>query len=193
MSYQFPNADLSNVEVIVKRRRIAPTLAKHDSAADAERARTPRVYRTGPLPCEISPKVSEPTDASAALLDNGAAAATRVVPRRRRRRDHAHGHVTILRPSLQGPEALSFEADPGMPPPLVKNGTRARRSRSTQVDADFGPSRRYEMIVAEIARLKRAARAARKAEVAAAVRWIRKMIAAYGIEPAELAVGNTNR
>jgi hypothetical protein len=193
MSYQFPNADLSNVEVIVKRRRIAPTLAKHDADADSERARTPRVYRTGPLPPEISPKVAEPTDASAAALDNGAAMATSVVPRRRRRRDHAHGHVTILRPLPQGPEALRFEADPGMPQPLVKGGSRGRRSRSTQVDADFGPSRRYEMIVAEIARLKRAAQAARKAEVAAAVRWIRKMIATYAIEPAELAIGSTNR
>src|SRR3954463_10131668 len=159
MSYQFPNADLSNVEVIVKRRRIAPTLAKHDADADFERARTPRVYRTGPLPPEISPKVAEPTDAPAGALDNGAAMATSVVPRRRRRRDHAHGHVTILRPLPQGPEALRFEADPGMPEPLVKGGRRGRRSRSTQVDADFGPSRRYEMIVAEIARLKRAAHA----------------------------------
>ena len=45
---------------------------------------------------------------------------------------------------------------------------------------------RYATLMAEIARLKLQAQAAKEEEAAAAVRWIRKAIAEYGIRSHEL-------
>ena len=92
-----------------------------------------------------------------------------------RRRRVLHGEVKTIRP--------------------VRTDFDTQLEGPSDVDTailDFGVGeeerRRYTRLMNEIARLERQAKAAKKAEAAAAVSWIRKAIAEYGITADDLCL-----
>jgi hypothetical protein len=165
---QRPGGEAADVDVVVKRRRIASTddrvSGKDDAQVMADEVRAPRVFQV-----ERQPEgQTEPNPDG--QLGLSSSAVTQVTRRRRR----LNGEVTIIRPSSQA----------------VVEGASSTEGAPTDDDGRFGVAleaqRRHEKLLARIALLERQADKARNAEAATAIRWIRKAIKDYGISASEV-------
>lgn len=165
-----PNGDSApNVEVVVKRKRTLQagadaTLDRQGSAEEAS-VREPRVFR---VDAPVQPPVERFKDLP-------------TVPRlRTRRRRVPRGEVKIIRPAATASSSTPLEH-------------KSETEQPTGLGlSDFGVApeekSRYTKLMTEISRLERQAKAAKETEAAAAVSWIRKAIADYGITADDLSL-----
>ena len=100
----------------------------------------------------------------------------------RRRRRVRNGRVTIIRPTVDSdPRALEPREAAFAP-----SGFEGRTNELGPFRMRDAAQRRYDRLMKAIARLELQAAAARKAEVADAVRWIRRTMARYHIDACEV-------
>jgi hypothetical protein len=170
---QRPGGETADVDVVVKRRRIASTddhvSGEHDAQVMADEVRAPRVFQV-----ERRPEGQE--SLSEARLDGQPRLSSSAVAQVKRRRRRLNGEVTIIRPPSQS----------------VGEGASSTEGAPTHEDGRFGVAleaqRRHEKLLARIALLERQADKARNAEAATAIRWITKAIKDYGISAEELGL-----
>ncbi len=187
---QQPRSEAADVDVVVKRRRIASTdhrVDGHDVAqVVADEVRAPRIFKVE--------RQQEGQQDGQELLTNealqpqlsGAASSTFEVTQAKRRRRRLNGEVTIIRPMLQEPGAMHDEFTTGDSEPDSIGDSQARSSDVGRFGVDMKAQSRHDKLMARIARLESQAQTARKVEAAAAVRWIKKAIDEYGLEAREL-------
>ena len=175
-----PRGEAADVDVVVKRRRIAPMDNRVDgndvAAFVAGEVRTPRIFKVEKQQQQESPKgASEAkTDGESRL---GVAVSSPEVTQVRRRRRRLNGEVTIIPPPLQ---AVGDE------PTRAKPDSQPQSSALGRFGVDLEEQRRHEKLLARIALLERQAQRARNTEAATAIRWIKKAINEYGIEASEV-------
>ena len=151
--------------MVVKRKRTvwpdAEATVERQRSSEESTVRAPRVFRVdGSTPPPTKPVKDLPT----------------VQRLRARRRRVLHGAVTTIRPAT---------ADSG-----ADRGPGSEPHEGVLAFLDFGVGeeerRRYKTLMNKIAELQLQAKTAKESEAAAAVRWIRKAIAEYGICRSEL-------
>jgi len=178
-----PRGEAADVDVVVKRRRIAPMDNRVDgndvAAFVAGEVRTPRIFKVEKQQQQESPKgASEAkTDGESRL---GVAVSSPEVTQVRRRRRRLNGEVTIIRPPSQERKAVGDE------PTRAKPDSQPQSSALGRFGVDLEEQRRHEKLLARIALLERQAQRARNTEAATAIRWIKKAINEYGIEASEV-------
>jgi len=177
--------ETADVDVVVKRRRIAPTdnrvNGKDAAEVVADEVRTPRIYTIE------KQQQQEGQEPSGAKPDGQsrlgvAVSSSEVMPLRRRRR-RLNGEVTIIRPPSQ---AVGDEPTESRRNSL--GDARAQGSDLGRFGVDMETQRRHEKLLARIALLERQAQRAQNTEAATAVRWIKKAINKYGIKAVELGL-----
>ena len=181
---QRPSGEAADVDVVVKRRRIAPTdnRVNGNGVADvvADEVRTPRTFQVErqhqhegqEFPSEANP------DGQSRL---GVAVPYPAVTQVRRRRRRLNGEVTIIRPSSQ---AVGDEPTGSKPDSI--GDSQPQSSALGRFGVDLEEQRRHEKLLARIVLLERQAQRAQNTEAATAIRWIKKAINGYGIEASEL-------
>ena len=187
---QQPRSEAADVDVVVKRRRIASTDHRVDgndvAEVVADEVRAPRIFKVekqqeGQRDGQDS---SSNTDLQPQL--GGAASNASEVTQARRRRRRLNGEVTIIRPMSQEPSAMRDESTTGGSKPDSIGDSQARSSDVGRFGVDMKAQSRHDKLMARIARLESRAQTARKVEAAAAVRWIKKAINEYGLEAREI-------
>ena len=106
------------------------------------------------------------------------------IPRKRRRAQH--GSVTVFHP--QPTPVIKIASQKGKQP-LAGQASRRSEQHATAFDASTlkrGNLGQYEVVRAEIEKLERIAEKLKKGEAAKAVRWIRKVMADFGITEGDL-------
>jgi len=183
-------SEAADVDVVVKRRRIASTDHRVDgndvAEVVADEVRAPRIFKVEKQQegQQDGQDFSSNTDLQPQL--GGAASNTSEVTQARRRRRRLNGEVTIIRPMLQEPSAMHDEFTTGDSEPDSIGDSQARSSDVGRFGVDLEAQSRHDKLMARIARLESQARTARKVEAAAAVRWIKKAINEYGLEAREV-------
>ena len=187
---QQPRSEAADVDVVVKRRRIASTDHRVDgndvAEVVADEVRAPRIFKVEKQQegQQDGQDFSSNTDLQPQL--GGAASSTTEVTQARRRRRRLNGEVTIIRPMSHEPNAVRDEFITGDSKRDSIGDSQARSSDVGRFGVDMKAQSRHDKLMARIARLKSQAHAARKTEAAAAVRWIKKAIDEYGLEAREL-------
>ena len=189
-----PQAPVATPVVWLRKARAEPILSDTsvDPAPIDGGQRTPRIFRVEPAAPQPQAALS-PTQSDLTTIPEVAASLPEhpsVPPLRRRKRRQLHGNVTIIRPrdkTLQEPGA-------GRPVPAaaaLSDGDRAhatvsreRRGAALQPTDDAWP--RYPRLLARIRLLQAEAERARQREAAAAIRWIKRDIALYGLTAEDL-------
>jgi hypothetical protein len=180
--------------IVVKRRKTVVSDGGYLPGEDLEHSgesRAPKVYRVehGPdstVPDAADESVGEPAAYSGS---HDEIYVPPVAPLKRKRRVKRHGEVTIIRPPA--PEGLGDRL----------RATDTEEAAATSVESNFTEKFVQEIaalkrraladlasVQSEIQKLERQAEAARKVEAAQAVRWIRKAMAEYDLELADLGL-----
>jgi len=187
---QQPRSEAADVDVVVKRRRIASTDHRVDgndvAEVMADEVRAPRIFKVEKQQEGQREGQDLSSNADRQPQLGGAASSTFEVTQARRRRRRLNGEVTIIRPMLHEPNAVRDEFTTGDSKPDSLGNSQARSSDVGRFGVDLEAQSRHDKLMARIARLESQAQTARKVEAAAAVRWIKKAINEYGLEAREI-------
>jgi hypothetical protein len=171
---------------------VSPDASANPTPIDGGR-RAPRVFTVKPAALEPqeapSPTPSQPPTIAgvvASLPEHPA-----VAPLRRRKRRQLHGDVRIIRP-LQDEAPRQTDADRPLPAgatisdgrPAPATAPRERRGASLRPRDEARPS--YRKLLARIRLLQAEAERARQREAAAAIEWMKRDIALYGLTAEDL-------
>jgi len=185
-----PRSEAADVDVVVKRRRIASTDHRVDgndvAEVVADEVRAPRIFKVEKQQDGLQDGQEVPSNTDLQTQLSGAASRTFDVTQARRRRRRLNGVVTIIRPMLHEPNAVGDEFTTANSKPGSNGDSQAESSDLGRFGVDIAAQSRYEKLMTRIARLESQAQSARKVEARAAVRWIKKAIGEYGLEAREL-------
>ena len=187
---QQPRSEAADVDVVVKRRRIASTDHRVDgndvAEVMADEVRAPRIFKVEKQQegQREGQDLSSNTDRQPQL--GGAVSNTSEVTQARRTRRRLNGEVTIIRPMSKEQSVVRNGPSTANSRPDSIEDSQAQSSDAGRFGVDLEAQSRHDRLMARIARLESQAQTARKVEAAAAVRWIKKAIHEYGIEAREL-------
>ena len=183
---QQPRSEAADVDVVVKRRRIASTDHRVDgndvAEVVADEVRAPRIFKVEKQQDGLQDGQEVPSNTDLQTQLSGAASRTFDVTQARRRRRRLNGVVTIIRP-MASRRAIKASS----------NADSIRDSQAQSADAgrfgvDLEAQTRHEKLKVKIAQLERQAQRAKNTEAAAAIRWIKKAIKDYGIDAGEIGL-----
>lgn len=179
--------------IVVKRRKAVVTDGGYLPGEDHEHSgesRAPKVYRVEHGPDSVAAdEPSAPSEATGGADSHDEISVQPLAPLKRRRRVKRHGEVTIIRPPAPdglGERLLTASAEESAATSdetiftekfVQEIAALKRRAMADMASVQF-----------EIRKLERQAEAARKVEAAQAVRWIRKAMVEYDLEPADLGL-----
>jgi hypothetical protein len=182
--------------VVIKRKKAialpsAPDCVRADSDGPIEEARTPRVFR---VDAPILGSMRQ-VDVKAADVEGSPAAPVNV---KRKRRRIPRSLVTIIHPPASAAPVAIDPQDMSEAEVLLERLRRLEPSLASaqaaqRFDLDVAAlgrrgSSRYQVLKARIERLNQLAETMRKAEVAKAIRWIKRAIATYDLQKADLGL-----
>lgn len=179
--------------IVVKRKKAVMADGGHSPSEDTEhsgKSRSPKIYRVEHGPnFAASDSSVEPIETTGSLNFHDETSGQPVAPPKRRRRIKRHGEVTIIHPQASErvgervpaagiEESVATSVEPICTEKFVQEIAALKR----RALADLAS------VQSEIRKLERQAEAVRKVEATQAVRWIRKAMAEYDLELADLGL-----